>query len=97
MQDSFDIDVITALDGREVDVTREIGRLISISLHYHPEDEIDPSERHFIQRFGWGLIAVAGPKMPFSLIDDMLESKEINPAFAAYLRTRWTDRVAKWA
>jgi hypothetical protein len=97
MQDSFDIDVITALDGREVDVTREIGRLISISLHYHPEDEIDPSERQFIHRFGWGVIAVAGPKMPFSLIDDMLESKEINPAFAAYLRTRWADRVAKCA
>jgi hypothetical protein len=35
--------------------------------------------------------------MPFSLIDDMLESKEISAAFAAYLRARWADRVAKCA
>jgi len=67
-----------------VDVTREIGRLISISLHYHPEDEIDPSDRQFIHRFGWGVIAIAGSKMPSDLIDDML-------------RAKWSDLVRQYA
>jgi|tagenome__1003787_1003787.scaffolds.fasta_scaffold20852835_1 hypothetical protein len=92
-----DIDIITALDGREVDITKEIGKLIHISRRYRADDDLDPRDRQFIHRLGWGLMVVCGPKAPVDLVDDMEESEEINPAFAAHLRDRWADLVARCA
>src|SRR4051812_43196335 len=97
MQNAADIDIITALDGREVDITKEIGRLIRIGSHYRADDDLDPGDRKFLHRFAWGLVAVCGPDSPIDLIDDMLEAEEISPAFAAHLRARWSDVVAKCA
>src|SRR4051794_3700901 len=48
--------IITALDGREVDITSELGRLIFIGRHYHPGDDPDPDGRKFPHRLGWGLL-----------------------------------------
>lgn len=90
-----DRDIITALDGRQVDVTREITRLISVGRYYSPGDLLDPEQSRFLHRFGWGLMVVAGPEMPEDLVDDMLESEEISPDFAAHLRDRWGDLVAQ--
>src|SRR5690242_12369602 len=97
MQHSPNIDVITALDGREVDITQQLDRLISICRRYYPAVPLDPQDSKFLHRFGWGLISVCGPKTPIGLIDEMLEEKEISPAFADYLRAKWADLVARCA
>jgi hypothetical protein len=85
------------LDGRQVDITKEIGRLICISRHYHPDDQLDPDDAKFLHRLGWGLINVAGPEMPEDLIDDMLDEQETSPAFASHLRSRWGELVKRCA
>jgi hypothetical protein len=92
-----DLDIITATDGREVHITKEISKLIRIGSHYRAADDLDPRDRTFIHRMGWGLMVICGPTAPVDLVDELEEDQEMNPAFATHLRARWSDLVAKCA
>jgi len=78
MQTDDAMDTITALNGREVDITTEISRLIRVGRYYRAADDLDPRDRKFLHRFGWGLIQVCGPAAPLDLVDDMLGEEEIS-------------------
>jgi|tagenome__1003787_1003787.scaffolds.fasta_scaffold20852307_1 hypothetical protein len=95
MDQEDDREIITALDGRQVDTTKEIGKLIFISRHYSSDAELTPDDSQFIHRFGLGLMVVCGPGAPINLADDMEDVEESSPMFATYLREKWGRLIAQ--
>jgi hypothetical protein len=90
-----EIDVITALDGREIDITEQVERLSDMGRYFLPGSELSPGGARYVHKIGWHLINICGAETVLDLAEDLATDGDVSPAFGALLRARWTEVAAK--
>jgi hypothetical protein len=89
-------DVITALNGTQIDITPQVSKLLWIGNPRVGDMDLTPKDRKFIIEFGRKLVLVGGPACPVDLIETLAHDGDITEEFANHLRTAWGSLAEKW-
>jgi hypothetical protein len=81
--------IITAGNGRQLDITFEFYEILEINQWFRPGGTIHAADSKMLHRLGWGLVSLGGADLATGLIDDLSNDGKISPHFADFLRAKW--------